>query len=254
MDYEAFVREILLANDFNVDKIDETYFRTPDFSAYDGQNSYLIEVKTHQDDEQEEARRIEILRKGQIYSSKKTMGATRKACGKIDDTYDQLISQELNSDFRVAWFFVTSRDALVEANQIRASLYGSTSLLGLPGGLSQTCYYFHFGRFYNLKLLDAVVVMFEDHVGFRGLICINNYSARYLEFRQSDFVKRLAIPVLDPVDEVTAGRALILDADVDRRDERKVLEYLREKLGCRSVFNATLPQRSAEVAIELPKQ
>jgi hypothetical protein len=71
--------------------------------------------------------------------------------------------------------------------------------LSSNNAVASTCYYFNFSQFFKYReSIDGVMVS-----GRKGetTVCINNYSPRYEQFKQSALVKSMPVGVRDPIYE-----------------------------------------------------
>lgn len=129
------------------------------------------------------------------------------------------------------WFAAMSIPKFVAAGeQMKATVLGTRHVFCERADkrlMCPPCYYAGFGDFYRYREIDAVMIHDQDG----AFLVVNEFSPRIAEFRQSPLYRHFANKnaTREPSREERDEEAFILDSDVDRRDEQKVLDALREK-------------------------
>ena len=198
-----------------------------DYVARRGQDAYVIEVKGPGENP---AVRAELLATGHV-TTVEAAGRTNSTLGKIRDAVDQLNATPApDGAFRIAALVADSRDEDLQTAQYVSTLYGKEMLFvlgasGLQGPFD--CYYFTFNEFHRHRTLDASLILTQD--GSR--LCPNTFAAGYDRFRSSHLylLHRQHSALEDPSEAEAAGTGFILDADIDRRDETALLDFVRQK-------------------------
>ncbi|SOB77397.1 hypothetical protein SAMN04488490_3203 [Marinobacter sp. LV10R510-11A] len=230
MDIEQAIGEQLKQWGFSVEKIPESLVsgqKRPDYKAWTDTETYLIEVKSREDDPEEMQERENVLNQGDVYSEHKPLIRKNRVSGIIRSAYDQLKDYGESEWFKVAWLCATGSAQEAKFEQFKATLYGTTQIFDLDGdGYHRVCYFFRNSEFFRYRnVLDAALI--STHTG--GTLCLNPHSPKFEEIRSSALGGKLGSAVIDPVASESVGDAYIVDSGVDRNDENAVLEYLRGK-------------------------
>lgn len=88
---------------------------------------------------------------------------------------------------------------------------------------SALCFYYDFSDFYRYSHVDGAIIATRDG----GLLCVNEFSDNAPEFRCSRLLSIFNTSIIDPLDLKSNNRLLFVDSDIDRRDERRILDHLR---------------------------
>jgi len=88
----------------------------------------------------------------------------------------------------------------------------------------------------------------STNTGVTIKLCLNPYSQNCEALRDSPFARKLTIGLVDPVAQEAAGKALIADTDIDRRNPEEVLNYLRAKYRIPKLLNMDMNMASAIIA------
>lgn len=254
MDIETMVKRTLEEHfNLQVEKIPESDKRTPDFLVRDGKNEYLVEVKEKEANPDLGKAREEAFSKGEIFEVSESLATKSVLQNVVRDGRKQIKEHVTDeSTFRVVWVHCTglAYDATLE--QIIAGLYGSETLVDFSSdnAFAGTCYYFGFSQFFKYRdSIDAVMV-----TGRKGeaTLCINNYSPRYEQLKESELVRAMPVGVRDPIHEESEGCAFLVDGDVDRGKPDEVLEYLRKKYNTEKLN--VMKMRHMEVHMAVPHE
>lgn len=135
---------------------------------------------------------------------------------------------ESGDEFRLLWLEAGDEDSELHGAQYEATLCGEKYLFCLGRDRLESCYFFTNSEFYTCR--DGLDGAFLSSSGACKLL-INPYSPRYSRLRQAPFLRCLGSAVWDPVEMERQGRVMIVDADIDRRDESAVLDYICNKYG-----------------------
>ena len=96
------------------------------------------------------------------------------------------------------------------------------------------------------NVLDGVIVsMANSEVQF----CLNNYSPRYIDIKQSSLAKDFGPGLYDPMDYVEKGQVFIVDAPIDRSNRELVIKYWKEKHRIRKLTVMTMIHLSVQSLI-----
>ena len=138
------------------------------------------------------------------------------------------------------------RNQDMKKDQFKGSLYGNCSIFDLDSTHSIPCYYFHYNDFYHVKnVIDGALISTEKG----AQLCLNTLSPNYLRIRKSNLAKKFGKACIDPIKEEEALEAMILDADINRRDTGACLKYLREKYKKDKLQNIQMSYYSASVLV-----
>lgn len=226
---ELEVKVFLTYLGFNVNRIPESGSKTCDFIVNDSVDSYLIEVKTRENDK--------TLKK-ELYHNKfalktEPIGRTEKLRKIIRESLRQLdaIEKEPTDTYKIVWFVIKRKDdEEFVFEQIRATIYGVEQIVFWPENatnpIDHDCLYFTHSDFFKNKHLDAVMV--ELVGGFT--LCVNDKANRYSKFKHTKLYTILENNgVLDP--SLLEGQPgyFIADCNIDRNSEDEVLKYVKEK-------------------------
>jgi len=193
---------------------------------------FLIEEKRKLDPHELTEARNATLDSGQVYSASTPMSYSNRHSKILRKAKNQLLSSssETRPDFRLVWFTMEGAEAEAEHRRLLATLYGKATLIEVEGNYLRHCYFFHESEFFRLgKAVDGVIsgFMFGDSLNYK--LCLNPYSQRYKELKESRFAELFGDAVEDPYQAEVDGTALVMDGDTDRRNPQAVLVWLQEK-------------------------
>jgi hypothetical protein len=232
MDIEQAIGEQLKQWGFSIEKIPESTVsgeKRPDYKVWLENETYLVEVKSREDDLDESEKRNDVLSKGEIYSEHIPLVRKNTISGIVRDAYEQLKDYGDPEWLNLVWLCAVGNAQEAKFDQFKAALYGTTQVFDLDGdGYHRVCYFFRNSEFFRYRnVLDAAFVSTLNEV----TLCLNPHSPRFEQIRSSELVAKLGSAVIDPVDRESQGDAYIVDSDVNRSDEEAVLSYLRKKYG-----------------------
>lgn len=245
-DAERVVEEMLVNKGFIVTRLEEaTDTRTADFRVADGTTSYLIEVKSKVDDEGFYVK----LRSGDPVICDEPRGPRNVMSRIVRDAADQLGSTPADdSEFRMIWFVAEGRDADLQAEQFRSTLYGTADLLVAGRGEAVRCYYFTYSEFFQLREVDCALIT----KGGRSLLCVNNLGVRARRLRETKLYKDFesAGALCDPELEESRSKAFVADCPGKRWDEKAIEAYLCSKYNVKILHVLNLRKHSAAVLLD----
>lgn len=138
----------------------------------------------------------------------------------------QLASIDIEVDYRMIWIMAVDRNQKMKRKQFKASLYGTATICDLDLLQTISCYYFGFNDFYRTQnVIDAALISTVEGEE----MCLNTHSPNYLKIKKSFLAEKFGSACCDPFQEEKEKKAMIVDADIDRRDKQIVLKYLRKK-------------------------
>jgi hypothetical protein len=212
----------------------------------------LIEEKTKLENPDSAATREESLRSGQVHGSTTPLRPNNRVSGIIGKAAKQLRSTgaDVPHDARVIWFTSVGFDRETKDHQAYNTLYGATKTFDLDRSASlQDCFFFYNSEFFRHQDIDGAYLVVADQGTVTVRLCLNPFSARWTDLRDSPFAKRLATGLVDPVAQEAAAEAMLVDGPVDRRNSETVLTYLRTKYGIQKLLNMDMNMASAVVAV-----
>jgi hypothetical protein len=212
---------------FVVIEIPEVETQTPDLAVEKEGQRFLVEIKTKEDDPQELADRLEVLRRGQIADSATPFIPQNTISRIIKKAAEQLLAypDETNA-FRLVWLLALGSDANGQYEQFRSTLYGLTNVVGPDNPTLIPCYYLHHSGFFRWRnSLDGAVIATPEGAE----LCLNTFSPRYEEFKYSEVGRMFGTSVVDPLELERKGKTYLADCEIDRNDENAVLSYAARK-------------------------
>lgn len=225
------VLALLRAAGLRAAPIPRAYGRTCDLHAEDGDQHYLVEVKSVHDDEEVSAE----LRHSGSYDGYRAIGRSAALFRRIERAIKQ-IRDSAGGAHDDLWLvaLVAHGPLWTRAifHQIIATLYGMGTVvdLGPPLGRARKCLYLRESAFHKHRLdLDGVVILGDSGVGF----CLNDHSQRAQRVRLSRLGRFFSEHNLlhDAARLEREGRFLIVDCETDRSEEHAVLRSLGSKHG-----------------------
>jgi hypothetical protein len=202
-----------------------------DFLASFGDSKVLIEEKLKEDDLSYLSMRGHELEAGGIHEHSLSLTRDETISGIIRHAAKQIkSSSDKPHDFRLLWFTATGVAAEAKSEQFMATLYGRTNIIERGANDYKRCYYFRYSDFYRRSaIIDGAAAAFVKDASITLKLCLNSLSPRYLDLKHSSVVKPFRTAVEDPLELEARGGAFILDSDIDRKDEQKLLDYLKNK-------------------------
>jgi hypothetical protein len=227
MDYEVGVKHFFSSLGYHIEKIPESSEESPDFFVYDDTASYVIELKTKLPSPEQIAKRKAVLEAGEIHSTQESITYKNRLHGIIKKATSQLGKHKDKASFRLIWLLSTGHLAEPLAFQFISTLYGLTNVIDITHGRAGDCYFFYNSDFYRYKdKIDSAIISTEDT---NPTLLLNPLSVRYKSLKNSSLIKHFADAVVDPFELDSQGRAFLVESDVDRSDNKAILNYLSTK-------------------------
>ncbi len=231
---ERHMEQVMEKESFKVLPISPSREKTPDYIVYDNKDKYYVEVKGKQPASETIALEQSLVETG-LGTASLIVCRTNPLSKTISEAARQLeaLTNETGS-FRVIWLSFLETDHQVQSERAVCTLYGIRRLQVVlnPKNLdtfqwiqSALCFYYDFSDFYRYPHVDGAIIATQD----RGLLCVNEFSDNAPKFRCSRLFSIFKTSIIDPLDLKSNNQLLFVDSDIDRRDEGKVLEHLRNK-------------------------
>jgi hypothetical protein len=251
---KALALNLLPKLGFSVDEVPVANGRTADLLVTDGESQpYLIEVKEKVESESHAQERIKILSRGDLYEQADPLTRDNRISGILQDARKQLDETPKDSStFQLIWFHATGVDADLKYRQAFATFYGHVDLIAMNPRSHRTpaCFYFDYCAAFNMPTIEALIITDSKQLQ----VCLNEFSHRGVEFRQSALCKRFAEMdgVIDPVAMAADGMIIACRVTVPRKNDDEVAKALQEQTGVlyspirltrHAVSAATRPQR-----------
>lgn len=251
MDTENLVK-LALEEHFKlqVEKIAESDTKTPDFLVLDGKNDYLVEVKEKQANPEIVQAKEVAFSSGEVFKISESL-KTKSILQNVVNNGRRQIKAYVTDDstFRIVWVHCTGLAYDATREQIISGLYGSEDIVdhSLEEAIMLTCYYFGHSHFF--KYCDSIdAVMVSDRKG-ESALCLNNYSPRYAQLKESALVKAMPVGVRDPIKEEAEGSVFVVDGEVNRGNPEEVLDFLRTKYKTEKLNVMHMRQMEVQMAV-----
>jgi hypothetical protein len=221
--------------------------KTPDFEIKDEHDTYIVELKIKSDDPVEIERDNNVLRSGKILEKAIPIGPRNRLSAVVTDGVDQFKEYDPdNNTYHVLWLHSEGRDPELLNTRFRSTLFGMQNLVSLEVPHLMTCYFFEESAFYTYRdCLDAAILTYEDQLQ----LCVNSLSYRKAPFKNSGMYSVLSRGLCDPDNLKQEDGVLIADCTEDRKDQGRIVDYLREKYHLNHLQIIAMTQHSATVAI-----
>lgn len=181
----------------------------------------LVEAKLKENDPETLKERNKCLKENNVFIMDDELGRNETLSGIIRKAKNQLSSSSQKHDFKIMLFLAEGVDAKTKKDQFKDTIYGSTLIYDSKSKRSKTCYFFRNSDFYRRKIIDAAIVgyIIGDDIYFE--MCLNPYSEKYNEFKNSDLLEPFKCSthsaVIDPIELELKGLAYIPDKDINRK-------------------------------------
>jgi hypothetical protein len=246
------ISTVFKGHGFSVCRLAERAEQTADLLVEDGSIRYVVEVK-QRDRSQEIEDALENAQEGELrYLQNEVIARDNSISSLIRKATSQLKATAHEDDFRIVWLQSSEEDADTDTELYVSSLLGHAYLITVQEDESEDfrCYFYELNDFYRDRDdLDAAFI--GELGGF--VVFLNPFSPRYEKLKLSRFAQVFQDGIHDPVEEACRGQALIVEGDVDRRNEQAVLAYLNERYG-RRFANFKTHRIFAVSPISLPPQ
>jgi len=203
--------------------------RTPDLLVAYQHERYIIEIKSKRDNEALLREEAQLLAKGEIVKHFEGVGRRVPVTRVIESAIKQIRNLPPRaSDFRLIWLHAEGLRPKLQMQQFHGTLYGTTDIIDLEGP-TRLCYYFYHNELHKFRdELDGAIL--TD--GEKGQLCLNNFSPRTGNLRESFLAKEaFKDGICDPDALESNNGVLIADGPEDRQDSDAVLRFLQKKYG-----------------------
>jgi hypothetical protein len=226
---EDFIASTIQAWGFDCSKIEEAADKRADFLVSDGKQSYFIELKTKFESPERSTLRSGHFNSGQVFADALGLAPTAAYRSILAKATEQLASMAAHdtTTLRIPWLHCVGLQASVDAERFKNLLFGSVFISDWGnGGDAKTCYFFRHSIFYKYHhIIDAAIVSTEHDLW----LCINPLSQRHKQVDKCRLAVVLADGKINPFELELDDLAWVVDANVDRRDERAVLKSVVNK-------------------------
>ena len=215
---------------FQIEKIPEGGARSADFSAFDGENYYLIELKTKYRSADEMSERESQLDEKGLAEFSRSIERRSNITKNISDALRQIESSDPDTEIlRIVFFLLRDFDANERWKNILANLYGIETVVDWSDdNAGKECYYFHDSDYYRYRdRLDAAKILIAT--SDKAVLCLNDHSQNIDALRESPLVEKFGAGVIDPTKDEALGEIWIVSGGIERSNEQAVIAYLREK-------------------------
>lgn len=237
------VRNLLNGMGFKVKDIPKREDRrTPDFEVSGKNEVYIFELKEKGDDPKGVGREHEKLAAGEIVTKAVPVGYRNQLDAIIESGVEQMSLENPDHDkLHVLWLECKGEDPSHHWKRFHATLYGVETLMSKELPNVVTAYFFKNSSFYRWKdQLDGTILSREEI----GQLCVNPLSSMYNDMMKSELYARLKDGICDPKIEEKKNQAFITDGDVDRNNEKLVLDFLKSKYSLNNLVAAPLQEYS----------
>ncbi len=215
---------------FEIEKIPEGEARTADFFVCDGDNSYLIELKTRYRSDVEIAQREAQFEASGLAELSRSIERRSGVSKLLSEAMAQIESSGADvAALRLVFFLLRDFDADERWHNILTNLYGIKTVGDWSDdGKLRECYYFTDSDFFKYRdRLDAVIILIA--ASGKSVLCLNDHSEKIDVIRQSRLRERFEDGVTDPPQSEASGEIWLVDGQVDRSNEQAVIAFLQEK-------------------------
>lgn len=257
MDTQAdYVKTVLESLGFKSELIpEEQHHRRADIRISDTSHTTYIEVKSRLSDENANKVIKSAIPGGPVVTYSGEAGKQNHFSGLVQDASIQLTASAGPLDYRILWFIATAVPEFVAADeQMRATLFGIRHVFCKRAGENKylPCYYAGYSDFYRYKDIDGAII--QNNTG--AVLLVNEFSPRVIGFKESAlckyFIQKNASRI--PSQEEAKGNGYVVDGNVNRKDEKQVLEFLRKKYPGVEFLGLTNSKVAAAIGIPKNKQ
>jgi hypothetical protein len=250
----SFARALLEHFGFVVDDIptaDRERRKEADFKATLCGVTLLLEEKTKEENPFSTAKREATHAQGAFHVETLPVTRDETVSGVIRNAASQLRSSSRHAhDFRLMWFTATGPTAEGKYEQFMATLYGRSNVLELGSDGYRRCYFYRNSDFFwRRDVIDGAVAAYTDGPTISAKVCLNPLSPRFEALRRSPVLKPFGTAIEDPLKLEAEGGAFVLDAELDRRVEGPLLDYLQKKYSTGPLMAIDLGYTRASVSI-----
>lgn len=233
----AFLRDIGL----KVEVVPTGNARSCDFRVRDSRHVYLVEVKLKNSPDVKQWDDFDVQSRPVGLDYGETQRMLRYAASQMSSTRQSL------EEFAVPWVTIAKgADQDILLTQTVDTFFGVERIGEPPYRSWKRCYFFGESIAFRHREISGMIVDAKGTVR----MCLNPFSTKRREFRTCDVFRFFAERgwMIDPVDEEQTGVALFADCEIDRRDERRVLDYIKRKYNLRDGTVNLVMQEHSSVA------
>ena len=225
---ELSVKARLGALGFDVDFVATAEQERPDLLASKDGSRMVVEVKTRTEDRQLR-KAMESVKLGETRAVFAHLDKHNSISAHVEKANRQLSSIAEASDFRLLWFQSDSGLFVHDGGeQIAATLLGVRMLCVVREGMppeAMYCFYADRADFFRYREIDGAMVEVDGDL----TLFLNEFSPRRLDFAESPIARTISPHVVSVLALAREGCCYVIDADVDRKDDAVLLEFLRSK-------------------------
>lgn len=214
---------------YSVTSIPEADEKRADLDVHDGNDQYIVEVKEKIDTGSQIR-----LSKNPIDDSEHLVGCEPFARSNgLDNVFKKTKKQlaDTPSDdaaYQLIWLHTEGINADMMARRALFTFYGVTTLSpGALRGNAVNCVYFDYSTAFAAPSVDGLIVVENDKL----LLCLNEFSPRYLRFRDTKLVRVFGDAVYDPATFESREGTIVLRSNVSRKEKNEVLRELERISG-----------------------
>ena len=212
----------------------------------------LVEEKTKFESPEKITARNEVLARGEVHGSVSGLQPNNRISGIFGKAAKQLRStgEDVEHDARVVWFTSMGSDREEKYHQAFNTIYGCTKVFDLDVSNSlRDCYFRYNSEFFRHKNLDGAYLLKANNGEGIIRLCLNPFGSNWQALRDSPFASRLKNGLVDPIAEEESGEVMIVDTDIDRRNEQGLLQYLSRKYGVEKLQFMNMSIATAVVSV-----
>ena len=237
-------------NGFNASEIhtsNESGQRRPDILAIHGHQRYVIECKRKLTDATLQAQLASQVACGGVALLQEPTERLNVVAAVLAEAAVQLDAYCQDDDLRVVWIDGEGWHPALQRKQFRSSFFGIREIRDRsPAKDHRDCYYFGMSdAFRHCHSIDMVVSRTDE----QAELLVNNFSPRYVVAVRSHLVQLFGTAALDPLALEKTGDIYLVDGNVDRRDSKVVIDYVRKKYGKQTLLDFEMKAISWTVAV-----
>jgi hypothetical protein len=212
---------------------------------------YTIELKIKSDNPEEIRKDNEILSRGEVLSKVTPVGPRNRLYAIIEDGVNQIKEYDPESKtFHILWLHSEGHDPNLLNMRFHATLFGTETLISIERNYAMTCYFYDESAFFTHRSdLDGVILTYNDQLQ----LCVNTLSHRKDEFKKTDLYRVLSKGLCDPDNMKADDGVLIADCEMDRRNAREVIKYLKAKYKLNHLQKIEMKQHSGMILLSESK-
>jgi hypothetical protein len=229
---KALAMQVFSSLGFRAEEVPVSTGQTADLLVTDSESRYLVEVKDKEESEVLAAERREALSRDGVFDQSDPLKYNNSISSVFRKAQKQLISTPKTPDtFQLIWFYATGIDADAKYRQAFATFYGQVYLSALHPAKQETvgCFYFDYAASFEMPTVEALILTDGKNPQF----CLNEFSHRAADFRESGLFKKFAEldAVVDPIAWAANGLIVPCGVTVARRNDDEILKAMKEQTG-----------------------